>query len=266
MAGDEQKSIEAGMNAHVTKPIDPDQLFATLQKWIKPVAERAAVRKPQLLDASSESDQAQLPQSLPGFDLSAGLKRLRGNKRLYKKLLLDFGSQYTGVAGEISNALTAGDFEQAHSLVHNLKGLAGNLAATDLQAATVEIEKRVKGNQAKSSTAGQLNQKFTELEKAINQALKAVQTLGPSTEEVACEISEEMIAEVPAELIKGACSRIKEAVDTGDVMGVKSIAEELKAQSDAITPISDKFIQLAEDFDFDGILKFVGELSSESNH
>jgi HPt (histidine-containing phosphotransfer) domain-containing protein len=157
--------------------------------------------------------------------------------------------------------LAAGDFEQAHSLVHNLKGLAGNLAATDLQAATVEIEKLVKGNQAKSSTAGQLNRKFTELEKAINQALKAVQTLGSSTEEIACEISEGMIAEVPAELIKGACNRIKEAVDTGDVMGVKSIAEELKAKSDAITPISDKFIQLAEDFDFDGILKFAGEVS-----
>ena len=45
MAGDEQKSIEAGMNDHVTKPIDPDQLFATLQKWIKPVAERATVAK-----------------------------------------------------------------------------------------------------------------------------------------------------------------------------------------------------------------------------
>ena len=30
MAGDEQKSIEAGMNDHVTKPIDPDQLFSTV--------------------------------------------------------------------------------------------------------------------------------------------------------------------------------------------------------------------------------------------
>ncbi len=47
MAGDEQKSIDAGMNGHVTKPIDPDQLFATLQKWIKPVAERTVVQKSQ---------------------------------------------------------------------------------------------------------------------------------------------------------------------------------------------------------------------------
>jgi DNA-binding response OmpR family regulator len=36
MAGDADKSAAAGMDDHVTKPIDPDQLFATLQKWIKP--------------------------------------------------------------------------------------------------------------------------------------------------------------------------------------------------------------------------------------
>ncbi len=41
MAGDEDKSLQAGMNGHVTKPIDPDQLFATLQKWIQPSEKRA---------------------------------------------------------------------------------------------------------------------------------------------------------------------------------------------------------------------------------
>jgi hypothetical protein len=118
MAGDEQKSIQAGMNDHVTKPIDPDQLFATLQKWIKPVAERAAVQMPPVLDAPPEPDQAvpeedELPESWPDFDLAAGLSRLMGNKRLYRKLLLDFGANYDRVADEIREALAAKDFEQA---------------------------------------------------------------------------------------------------------------------------------------------------------
>ncbi len=34
MAGDQEKSTAAGMNDHVTKPIDPEQLFATLARWI----------------------------------------------------------------------------------------------------------------------------------------------------------------------------------------------------------------------------------------
>jgi two-component system sensor histidine kinase/response regulator len=106
MAGDEQKSIEAGMNTHVTKPINPDQLFATLQKWIKPVTARTAVQNSQVLDTLAEPDQVvpdedELPEFLPGFDLAAGQSRLMGNKRLYRKLLVDFGANYSGVAGEI---------------------------------------------------------------------------------------------------------------------------------------------------------------------
>jgi CheY-like chemotaxis protein len=38
MAGDHEKSIEGGMNDHVTKPIDPDQLISALVKWIKPAS------------------------------------------------------------------------------------------------------------------------------------------------------------------------------------------------------------------------------------
>ena len=123
MAGDEQKSLQAGMNGHVTKPIDPEQLFATLQKWIKPLAERAAVPKslpasggPPVLDLPSEPeqavpDEAALPESLAGFDLAAGLKRLMGNKRLYRKLLVDFGTKYTKTAREIREAIDANDFD-----------------------------------------------------------------------------------------------------------------------------------------------------------
>ena len=220
MAGDEQKSIEAGMNGHVTKPIDPDQLFATLLKWIKPVAERAAVQKPPVLDAPPEPDQAlqdedQLPESLAGFDLTAGLTRLMGNKRLYRKLLLDFGANYGRVAGDIHEALATKDFNQAHSLVHNLKGLAGNLAATDLQAAAVEMEKLVKGQPEKTISDKDLNQKFTELENALLQALDAVQTLGPTVEKKTIESSEDARASVPPELIKKVTESIKAAVEMG---------------------------------------------------
>ena len=34
MAQDREKCIQAGMNDHISKPIDPKQLFLTLRKWI----------------------------------------------------------------------------------------------------------------------------------------------------------------------------------------------------------------------------------------
>jgi CheY-like chemotaxis protein len=267
MAGDDKKSIEAGMNDHVTKPIDPDQLFATLQKWIKPVAERAAVQNPPVLDTPPESDRValgedELPESLPGFDLAAGLSRLMGNKRLYRKLLMDFGTKYTETASEVREALDVKNFEQAHSLVHNLKGLSGNLEATDLQAAAVEMEKLVKGDQKETPSTNQLDQKFMGLEKAINQALEAVQTLGLPAEEKIIEPSTEWLAEVPLERLKQVADHINAAAEMGDVIQIKSIAEELKSESDAMTPFCDELIRLADDFDFDGIQKIVLELDS----
>jgi CheY-like chemotaxis protein len=265
MAGDEAKSIEAGMNGHVTKPIDPDQLFATLQKWIRPSDKRAQVKQPEVPLDSLESDQAepneeQLPDSLPGFDLGSGLKRLRGNKRLYRKLLLDFGAKYTGVVAEIGEALEAKDLNHAHSLVHNLKGLAGNLAATELLSAAIEMEKLVKGESPTALSEKQFNPKYIDLENAINKALESVQTLGVSAEEKISKLSDEEITAIPAELAQNTAKRIRDAAEIGDVMTLNAIAEEIKTHSDSCVPLSKQIVQLAEDFDLDGIQKLADAL------
>ena len=265
MAGDEDKSLQAGMNGHVTKPIDPDQLFTALQKWIQPKEEPAPIGQTDLSSlettpADTASREQELPDSLPGFDLAEGLNRLQGNQKLYRKLLLDFGAKYTTAAAEIRQALDSSDFEQAHSLIHNLKGLAGNLAASGLQAAAIEIEKLVKGDQKRQASRKQLDQKFATLETSINQALEAVQTLGPVPAKKAKQPSAGAMTAIPPDVAAEAISRIKEPAEMGDVTQIKSIAAELKPKSDALAPICDKFIQFAEDFDFEGIAKLVGEL------
>jgi len=264
MAGDELKSLEAGMDDHVTKPIDPDILFATLQKWIGPIAAAADRPKAPSPDASPGHEPALptedgLPESLPGFDLEAGLKRLGGNQRLYRKLLLDFGTNYGDAAGEINEALTAGDFDKAHSLVHNIKGLAGNLEAVDLQAAAVGVEKLVKGQTAETVSDQDLNREFTQLERTISQALEAVLTLGLPIETKTREASVDWLADFPADQLKEITDKIKAAADMGDVMQIASIAEELKSATPAISPFSDELIRLADDFDLDGIQSFMSE-------
>jgi CheY-like chemotaxis protein len=265
MAGDEDKSLQAGMNGHVTKPIDPDQLFATLQKWIKPSEKRVQGQQTEISVEDPESDPAvpqeeQLPESLPGFDLSDGLKRLQGNKRLYRKLLLSFATDYRGAANDIRIALDANDFEHTHSLVHNLKGLAGNLSATDLQAAAVNLEKLVKGGEKKAPPAKELNLRFSELETALNQALESAQSLGASAEENVSKLSDEEIAAIPAEFAQDIAKRIRDAAEMGDVTTLNAIAEEIKTHSDACIPLSKQIIQMAEDFDLDGIQKLADAL------
>ena len=153
---------------------------------------------------------------------------------------MDFGTKYTETASEVREALDAKNFKQAHSLVHNLKGLAGNLEATDLQAAAAEMEKLVKGDQKETPSTNQLDQKFMELKKAINQALEAVQTLGLPAEDKIIEPSTEWLAEVPLERLKEVADHIIAAAEMGDVTQLKSIAEELKSESDAMAPFCDE--------------------------
>jgi two-component system sensor histidine kinase/response regulator len=239
-----------------------------LQKWIPPADQRTSTRPPKVFDVKETAPghktglqaEQELPDSLAGFDLAEGLKRLRGNQQLYRKLLLDFGAKYTQVAAEIRQALDAKDWKQAHSLIHNLKGLAGNLSATELQAAAVEMEKLVKGDQAKTVSPKQVDQQYAKLEKSINQALQAVQTLGHVPAEKPEKPLADQMAGIAPELVSEAVDRIKEPAEMGDVTQIKSIAEELKSKFEAFAPISDRFNQLAEDFDFDGIAKLIGEL------
>ncbi|MGD8899070.1 MAG: Hpt domain-containing protein, partial [Desulfobacterales bacterium] len=233
-----------------------------------PSEDRVQVQQPEVPVGRPELDKTvleeeELPASLMGFDLTDGLKRLQGNKRLYRKLLLNFAKDYNTVAAEIRQTLDAKDFEHAHSLVHNLKGLAGNLAATELQAAAVNIEKLVKGvEQQNAPQAEELNLKFSELENALNQALKSAQTLGVPTEENIEKPSAGELADIPTELSQDIAKRIRNAAEMGDVMTLNAIAEEIKDQSDTCTLLSKQIVQMAEDFDLSGIQKLADALDA----
>ncbi len=89
-----------------------------------------------------------------------------------------------------------------------------------------------------------------------------VQILSPTAVKKTIAGSKEAIASVPPELIQKVTESIKAAVELRDVMKIKSIAEELKSESDAVVPFCYQLVQLAEDFDFDGIQKLMREFDS----
>jgi len=146
MAGDREKSLAAGMNDHVTKPIDPDELFSTLVRWIKP-GERAVPEEEGRRTISEEKKEDLLLPELPGIALSSGLSRVGGNKQLYAKLLCKFRESQQKALAEIRAALQAGDRETAGRLAHTVKGVSGNLGAESLYSAAAELEKVIKEGQ-----------------------------------------------------------------------------------------------------------------------
>ena len=143
MAGDREKSIEAGMNDHVTKPIDPDQLISALMKWIKPGAREISEGVSDSLTKKKEVEDI-LPSELPGISITSGLGRVSGNKQLYAKLLRKFKDGQETAVEQIRTALQSGDVETAARLAHTVKGVSGNLGGESLYHAAADLEKAIK--------------------------------------------------------------------------------------------------------------------------
>ncbi len=88
MTQDREESIAAGMNDHVPKPIDLQQLFSALLKWIKP-GKRTVPSQTQN-SKRIFSKNINLPDSIPGINIKKGIARVSGKKSLYKDLLITF--------------------------------------------------------------------------------------------------------------------------------------------------------------------------------
>jgi two-component system, sensor histidine kinase and response regulator len=142
MGGDREKSIEAGMNDHLTKPIDPDQLISDLVKWVKPGNRETSEG---LSESSSESKKSQniLPAELPGISIASGLGRVAGNRQLYTKLLCKFKDGQEDAVDQIKAALQEGDVETAARIAHTVKGVSGNLGGDNLYQAAAELENAI---------------------------------------------------------------------------------------------------------------------------
>jgi CheY-like chemotaxis protein len=141
LSGDRERFLESGMDDHLPKPIKPEKLFAALVKWIKPGLRDAPVRYRQADEAEHNGD---LPDDLPGINIRTALENVAGNKNRLKKLLIQFGEQFADVTEKMRDILDRGDIEACQRLVHNLKGVAGNLGATSLYSASEQFEQALK--------------------------------------------------------------------------------------------------------------------------
>jgi two-component system sensor histidine kinase/response regulator len=148
MEGDRERCLQAGMNDHVSKPIDPDALYAAVSRWVKP-------RRAQHFEPPAKKIEPAPAEALPrieGVDLADGLRRVGGNKRLYRDLLMKFAAKNGDADVQISAALESGDRQMAERIAHTVKGVAGNLGIKRVQSAAEKLEKAIHDSDAGAST------------------------------------------------------------------------------------------------------------------
>jgi CheY-like chemotaxis protein/HPt (histidine-containing phosphotransfer) domain-containing protein len=138
MESDRQACLQAGMNDHLPKPIEPDQLFAMLLQWLRPAAS-----VPASLPPSVTAPGVGLPV-IDGLDVVTGLRLVRGKKDFYLSMLRKYATGQAGTVAAIRDDLQKGFYAEAQRRAHNLKSLSGSIAMVPVSRLATELEAQLR--------------------------------------------------------------------------------------------------------------------------
>ncbi len=125
-----ERCLSEGMQDYITKPVDPEKLYATLARWMgKAMPARFAT--PALPGQDHAAELAPLP-GLAGIDAGFGLRNVGGNSALYVELLDRFRSSQRDAGSSIRSDFDGGRLREVASRAHSLRGVAGNIGAREL--------------------------------------------------------------------------------------------------------------------------------------
>jgi len=164
MTAEREKCLAAGMDDHLSKPVEAQALYRTIRRHLDaqlmPSAAAAQTPapdtpadSPETSGPASPAGAESLPKSLPGLDIAKGLGYAAGKPALYLRIAARFRDRYASGTAELRSLLDQGASEDAVRWAHTLKNLALTLGAEDLGESAQALEQALKQGAAAETTA-----------------------------------------------------------------------------------------------------------------
>ncbi len=111
---------------------------------------------------------ADWPNKLPGLDIKTALGQLGGKKKLYLRLLGMFEDSHVEDVNRLLAAAQEQDWKAVYEINHALKGVSGNLAASEIYQLCIDIDVKLKDEQH------DIEQQLTALPTAMDTLLASI--------------------------------------------------------------------------------------------
>ncbi len=246
MAGDREKVLAAGMNDHIAKPINVQEMFIIMARWITP-SEPIGETLPPVDDKIVV--QEKIPE-LPGVNITAGLATTQGNHKLYRKLLLKFRDSETDFVEQFRKAQIDDDPQAASRHAHTLKGVAGNIGAKDVQRAAEALEFACRENMASD-----------EIDLLLNNVASALSPMLAGLTVLEQEKTSVQIEALDQEKIKPILDRLRALLEDDDADATEVVEELLEVSGTGAFAIGLKQLSKAiGEYDFDRALEELDNL------
>ena len=177
------KSKSIGMQAHLSKPINVSTFYKTLLQFITPKTRKEESTVPQA-KVVQHSGPLSLT-NLPNIDTEDGLSRLNNNSVAYQNVLYKFADMFDDVTDRLRAIVKSYAMEDGRSLVHNLKGLSGNIGAKEIYHLAQELEEAfIDGDGEFYAFIDAIEARLRPLIEAI-QSLKQEEVIEPDDDKIA---------------------------------------------------------------------------------
>lgn len=253
MAVDREACLKAGMNDHIAKPIDPDQLLGALLRWIKRPDNDGALRQgrsktSETIEASNPVDG---PLEISGIDVASALKRTGGNRKRYETLLRRFAQQQAHSVEDIRGLLSSRDLATAERMAHSLKGAASTLGAMAVSEGAAKAEVAIRNGKDVDAILISLSEDLSGSVRAIQAALAEERPAKGG------------VATVDPTRALEALKRLRDLLENDDGEAADFVVEALPACSGVLTDLEiENLGELVGDFDFEAALACLSRITS----